>query len=117
MEIILLTNQINLILVYKFQVIFKMGDPDDDNSIEQVINTVESFENTKEEDLLSVIQGFNDAQSSRYEQYRRSHFDRTCIKRVCSLSIALFLYSQLAILDNDSNSTQYVSGYQSNATY
>ena len=61
-----------------------MGDYDDQaaTSIEGVIKTVETFENTEKDDMVNVIQTFNDSQSRRYEQYRRSHFDRTCIKRV-----------------------------------
>ena len=49
-----------------------------EESIDEKIKSVESFQNMS----LDKISSLNENESTRYEHYRRSHFDRALIKRI-----------------------------------
>ena len=50
----------------------------EEDEMEKRLKTIESFK-TKS---LSIIQALNEEETRRFEQYRRSHFDRALIKRI-----------------------------------
>ena len=74
-------------------VVMEQGSEQNEETKEAEVEeeTKEEEEETKEDSVVDLMKSLDDTNMRRYEQYKRSHFDRMIIKRVHQNKILLFL--------------------------